>query len=40
MLIDNTSRKDIGYPVGYPISSGSIPSRDIGKSSLNTIPLN
>ena len=30
----------MGYPVGYPISSGPISSRGIGKSSLNTIPLN
>ena len=29
----------MGYPVGYPISSSPIPSRDMSKSSLNTIPL-
>ena len=32
-------RKDIGYPVRYPISSGLIPRDDMGKSSLNIIPL-
>ena len=30
----------MGYPVRYPIPNGSIPSCDMGKSSLNTIPLN
>ena len=30
----------MGYPVGYPIPSGPIPSRDMGKSSLNIISLN
>ena len=32
-------RKDIGYLVGYPISSDPILSRNIGKSSFNIISL-
>ena len=38
MIID-TLRKDIGYLVRYFISSGSILRDNIGKSSLNIIPL-
>ena len=30
----------MGYLVRYPILSGPISSRDMGKSSLNIIPLN
>ena len=37
--ITNISRKDMGYPVRYSISSDPIPSRDMGESSFNTIPL-
>ena len=38
-FIKSTGRKDMGYLVGYPISSGLILSRDMGKSNLNIISL-
>ena len=39
LFILSAPRKDIGYLVGYSILSGLISRNDIGKSSLNIIPL-